>query len=113
MPRRALSCLRLKFVWIRLTGSKSHPPQTYWSLEWHAKEVSNLLEPSWVLAGTQDEVPNAGDYLRLELPGGSSALVVRGKDGKVSYTPDPPEQPIPPAPPTVHHEGSATVYFAV
>ena len=66
-----------------ITEARTLPGHVFHSQRWHAAEVSNLLTPSWVLAGRADELSKPGSFMRLELPSDASVLIVRGKDMRV------------------------------
>ena len=66
-----------------LAQARSLPGHVYNSKEWHEAEVRHLLEPSWILVGRADEFKEPGQFMKMDLPGGSSSIVVRGKDKKI------------------------------
>lgn len=66
-----------------LAEARTLPGHVFHSKKWYAAEVKHLLTPSWVLAGRADEITAPGSFIRVDLPDGASALVVRGKDGVI------------------------------
>lgn len=63
--------------------ARTLPGHVFYDEDWYHEEVKHLLEPSWILAGRAEELPMPGSYLKLDMPGGASAIVVRGKDHKI------------------------------
>lgn len=66
-----------------LAQARTLPGHVYGSEAWHAAEVQHLFGPSWMLAGRADELPDPGSFLRFDLPDGTSALIVRGRDDQI------------------------------
>lgn len=66
-----------------LAEARTLPGHVFHSKQWYAAEVKHLLTPSWVLAGRADEITAPGSYIRVDMPDKTSALVVRGKDGRI------------------------------
>lgn len=66
-----------------LETARTLPSHVFHSADWNAAEVRHLLTPNWTLVGRADELPHAGSFMRLDVPGGASAIVVRGKDEQV------------------------------
>ncbi len=58
------------------------PPWTYFSPELLEVEKSELFRKTWQCVGHVSDMPNAGDYLTLDIVG-ERAIIVRGKDGIV------------------------------
>lgn len=58
------------------TLERSH----YLSPDRYAREVEQLFAREWMCVGREEEVPEPGDYLLLELAG-ERLLLVRGRDG--------------------------------
>jgi len=67
----------------QLDKARTLPGELFHSERWYNEEVKHLLGPSWVLAGRKEEVNKPGSFIRIDLPGGASALVVRGKDNEI------------------------------
>jgi len=57
--------------------------QHYWSEKIFAREKERIFSREWFCVGRQEELPNPGDYLLLDIAG-ESILVVRTKDGALS-----------------------------
>ena len=66
-----------------LAEARTLPGHVYHDPVWYKSEVKHLLAPSWVLAGRAEEMPESGSFLRLDLPGAASTLLVRGKDKRI------------------------------
>lgn len=58
------------------------PNAAYWSEDWLNLERERIFQRSWVFAGVEAEIPDAGDMKPVEI-GGAPLLLVRGKDGLV------------------------------
>lgn len=61
--------------------SSSLPPWCYTSPEFFRREIDRIFLKNWNFAGREDEIPNPGDYLVLDMFNESIAIL-RGKDGK-------------------------------
>jgi Rieske 2Fe-2S family protein len=61
---------------------KSLPSSAYLSEEIFAREKENIFFHEWICAGREEQIPNPGDYLVLDILG-ESVLVVRTKEGKL------------------------------
>jgi Rieske 2Fe-2S family protein len=59
---------------------KSLPSSYYWSEEIFAQEKERIFFREWICAGREEQLPNPGDFLVLDIVG-ESILVVRAKDG--------------------------------
>ena len=66
-----------------LSAARTMPGHVFRSKAWYNAEVKNLLAPSWVLAGRADELEQKGSFIKMDMPGGASALIVRGKDDNI------------------------------
>ena len=66
-----------------LEAARTLPSHVFHSAEWNAAEVRHLLTPTWTLVGRVDELPHAGSFMRLDVPGGASSIIVRGKDKQI------------------------------
>ncbi|MCX7354290.1 MAG: aromatic ring-hydroxylating dioxygenase subunit alpha, partial [Alphaproteobacteria bacterium] len=65
-----------------LLEARTLPSWCYTSEEFYKREVERVFLKTWSFAGRADEIPNAGDYLTVDMPGGSVVLI-RGRDGAV------------------------------
>ena len=54
----------------------------YLTPEWFAREREQIFAREWTCVGREEEVPNPGDYLLVELAG-ESLLLTRDKDGRL------------------------------
>ena len=61
---------------------KSLPSEYYYSPEIFALEKEKIFWQEWFCAAREEQLPNPGDYLVLEIAG-ESVLVVRGKEGEI------------------------------
>lgn len=66
-----------------LDTARTLPGYVFSSSAWHEKELSNLLTPNWVLAGRADELQQPGSFMKMDMPSGASALLVRSKDNSI------------------------------
>src|SRR4051812_19623071 len=62
-----------------LERSRTLPPETYTSDAFFAWEEENILRHDWLCVAHVSQVPAAGDFITLDLPG-EPLVVVRGKD---------------------------------
>lgn len=58
------------------------PPSCYTSQEWYELEVSRMWRRSWFIVGRIEEVPEPGDFQRVDFVG-EPLLMVRDRDGEV------------------------------
>jgi choline monooxygenase len=65
-----------------LSQASTLPPACYTSKEWYDLEVARMWRRSWIQIGRLEEVPNPGDYLRVDIVG-EPLIMVRAHDGKV------------------------------
>ena len=65
-----------------LLEARNLPSWCYTTEEFYKREVERVFLKTWSFAGRADEIPNAGDYLTVDMPGGS-VVVLRGRDGVV------------------------------
>src|SRR5690606_33756626 len=56
------------------------PPRAYTSQEWYEREVASIFKKGWLVALREEEVPNAGDFVRVDFFD-EPLVVVRGSDG--------------------------------
>lgn len=59
----------------------SMPAWCYTSQEFFDREVDRIFLKTWNFIGREDEIPNPGDFMVLDMFG-ESIVVVRGKDGR-------------------------------
>ena len=59
------------------------PPWCYTSDDFFEREVERIFLHTWNFAGREDELPNPGDYLVLEMFG-ESVIIVRSESGQVN-----------------------------
>lgn len=55
------------------------PPHVYTSPEWYEKEVETIFKKSWLVAVREEEIPNPGDYCRIDFFN-EPLIVIRGRD---------------------------------
>lgn len=55
------------------------PPYVYSSPEWYQKEVELIFRKNWLMAVREEEIPNPGDYVRLDFFK-EPLIVIRGQD---------------------------------
>src|SRR5579872_3241220 len=65
-----------------LPDASTLPPQVYTSPEWYEREVETIFKKSWLMAAREDEIPNPGDYVRVDFFN-EPLIVVRGRDGAI------------------------------
>lgn len=65
-----------------LLEARTLPAWCYTSEEFYRREVERVFLKTWSFVGRADEIPNTGDYLTVDMPGGSVVLL-RGRDGVV------------------------------
>jgi phenylpropionate dioxygenase-like ring-hydroxylating dioxygenase large terminal subunit len=58
------------------------PPHCYTSPEWYRAEVERVFLKEWILAGRAEQVPEPGDYYRIDLVG-EPIIVVRDDQGTI------------------------------
>ncbi len=63
-------------------GNAPITPDRYFSKEWADREWEKLWTKTWQIAGTQAQIPNAGDWLTADF-GPETIVCVRGDDGQV------------------------------
>ncbi|MGQ0798102.1 MAG: aromatic ring-hydroxylating oxygenase subunit alpha [Methanobacteriota archaeon] len=57
------------------------PGSIYWDADVLREELERFFFRSWLNVGREEQIPEAGDFLTLEL-GDESVLVIRGSDGR-------------------------------
>jgi choline monooxygenase len=65
-----------------LMQASTLPPYCYTAQEWYDLEVERMWRRSWILLGRAEEVPNPGDYRRVDIVG-EPLIMVRGRDNLV------------------------------
>lgn len=58
------------------------PPPCYWREDFWQLEVERIFRREWLCVGRSDQLPNAGDWLKVDLVG-EPLVVVRGQDHKL------------------------------
>ena len=58
------------------------PPDVYFSQEWYDREIETIFRKRWLVATREEEIPNPGDYVRLDIVG-EPLLIVRDDEGQV------------------------------
>src|SRR5438093_8520096 len=65
-----------------LAEASTLPPHVYTSPEWYDREVDRIFKKDWLVAVREDEIPNPGDYVRVDFFN-EPLIVVRGRDGVI------------------------------
>lgn len=81
-PGALFSPHTFKDVFVPISHASTLPPQVYTSPEWYEKEVETIFLKSWLVATREEEIPNPGDYVRVDFVG-EPVIVVRDKSGKI------------------------------
>jgi len=58
------------------------PSDVYFSQEWYDREVDTIFRKGWLVATREEEIPNPGDYVRLDIID-EPLMIVRGDDGTI------------------------------
>lgn len=58
------------------------PPDVYTSKEWYDKEIETIFLKSWLVATREEEIPNPGDYVRLDIVG-EPLIILRDLEGNI------------------------------
>lgn len=61
----------------------SFPREFYHSEELFEREMERVFHRQWLYFGQLSQIPDAGDYLAVEVIGGENVIAVRGADGEV------------------------------
>jgi choline monooxygenase len=69
-------------VWRPLPQASTLPPYAYTSPAWYQREVQEVFLKQWIFVTRLEEIPNPGDYLRVDVAG-EPIIVVRDKEGQV------------------------------
>jgi choline monooxygenase len=56
------------------------PPDVYTSQEWYDKEVETIFLKSWLVATREEEIPELGDYVRVDIVG-EPLVILRDRQG--------------------------------
>jgi choline monooxygenase len=62
-----------------VTQASTMPPTAYTAREWYERECETIFLREWLMAVRAEEIPEPGDYLRLDMIG-EPVLLVRGSD---------------------------------
>lgn len=65
-----------------LAQASTMPPRVYSSAEWYEREVETIFKKGWLVAIREEEIPNPGDYVRVDFFD-EPLVVVRGNDGVI------------------------------
>lgn len=58
------------------------PPEVYKSQEWYDREVETIFKKSWLLATRLEEIPNKGDYVRVDIMD-VPLIILRDRDDRI------------------------------
>jgi len=58
------------------------PPEVYKSQEWYDKEVDTIFRTAWLVGTREEEIPNPGDYVRIDIVG-EPLIILRDMDGVI------------------------------
>jgi phenylpropionate dioxygenase-like ring-hydroxylating dioxygenase large terminal subunit len=58
------------------------PRDVYLSKEWYDREIDAIFLKSWLVATREEEIPNPGDYVRVDIVG-EPVVVLRDRDGAI------------------------------
>jgi len=65
-----------------VTEATTLPPHAYTSPEWYAREREVIFARHWLMAARAEEIPQPGDYLRLDMAG-EPIVLVRDQGGTI------------------------------
>ena len=73
-----------KYVETRLSIDEARPlpPEVYTSKEWYDREIETIFLKSWLVATREEEIPDPGDYVRIDIVG-EPLVIVRDRDGVI------------------------------
>ena len=71
-----------KQAFVDLEDARPLPAQCYTDPAFYALEVSRILQRDWIPVARLEQIPNAGDFVTVDLPD-EPLMVVRGEDGVV------------------------------
>ena len=66
-----------------LLHASTLPRHCYLSKRWYKHELNKVFLPSWTLIGREDEIPDVGMFLTLDLPWAGPVAVCRANDMKI------------------------------
>lgn len=58
------------------------PPEVYFSQDWYDREIDTIFRTGWLVATREEELPNPGDYVQLNIIG-EPLVIIRGDDGEI------------------------------
>lgn len=58
------------------------PPEVYFSAEWYEREIETIFRRRWLVATREDELPNPGAYVRLDIIG-EPLVILRDSEGTI------------------------------
>jgi choline monooxygenase len=58
------------------------PSEVYLSQEWYDREIETIFLKTWLVATREDEIPNPGDYVRIDIVG-EPLIILRDRDGTI------------------------------
>ena len=58
------------------------PSEVYKSQEWYDKEMDTIFRTAWLVGTREEEIPNPGDYIRLDIVG-EPLVILRDMDGEI------------------------------
>ncbi len=58
------------------------PPDVYFSQVWYEREIETIFRKRWLVATREEEIPNPGDYVRLDIIG-EPLIILRDTDGTI------------------------------
>ena len=65
-----------------LARASTLPAWVYTSPDWYEREVETIFRRGWLMAAREDEIPDPGDYVRIDFFD-EPLMVVRGRDGEI------------------------------
>lgn len=73
-----------KYAGVRMPIEEAHPlpAQVYTSQEWYDREIETIFLKRWLLATREEEIPNRGDYVRVDIVG-EPLVVLRDDEGTI------------------------------
>jgi len=73
-----------RFAKTRAPIDRAHPlpAEVYLSREWYDREIETIFLKSWLVATREEEIPNPGDYVRIDIVG-EPLIILRDRDGTI------------------------------
>ena len=73
-----------RYAKTRLPIERAHPlpPEVYTSEEWYRREVETIFLKEWLIATREEEIPNPGDYVRIDLVD-EPLIILRDRSGTI------------------------------